>query len=138
MGIKAHGFLEIVMKNKKKTAGNNFKSTITIPKIVSRNYLAASILLSIAAGLIPIVFANNLPPTIPLFYGLAEGENQLAKPLFLSLPGGSALLIALINTFLSIVIANNFVKKALILSSFAVSLLSFITTVKILLLVGSF
>ncbi|KKQ86611.1 MAG: hypothetical protein UT10_C0020G0001, partial [Candidatus Woesebacteria bacterium GW2011_GWB1_38_8b] len=100
--------------------------------------LAASVLFSISAISIPIIFRNNLPPVIPLFYGLAEGENQLVNPLFLTIPAGLGLLIILINTLLSTIISNNFIKRSLILSSFAVSLLVFITTVKILLLVGSF
>ncbi|KKQ26139.1 MAG: hypothetical protein US62_C0009G0025 [Candidatus Woesebacteria bacterium GW2011_GWA1_37_8] len=126
------------MKNKKKTGSNGFNSTVVASKIVSKKFLAASVLFSISAISIPIIFRNNLPPVIPLFYGLAEGENQLVNPLFLTIPAGLGLLIILINTLLSTIISNNFIKRSLILSSFAVSLLVFITTVKILLLVGSF
>ena len=126
------------MKNKKKTGSNGFNSTVVASKIVSKKFLAASVLFSISAISIPIIFRNNLPPVIPLFYGLAEGENQLVHPLFLTIPAGLGLLIILINTLLSTIISNNFIKRSLILSSFAVSLLVFITTVKILLLVGSF
>ena len=126
------------MKNKKKTGSNGFNSTVVASKIVSKKFLAASVLFSISAISIPIIFRNNLPPVIPLFYGLAEGENQLVHPLFLTIPSGLGLLIILINTLLSTIITNNFIKRSLILSSFAVSLLVFITTVKILLLVGSF
>ena len=126
------------MKNKKKTGSNGFNSTVVASKIVSKKFLAASVLFSISAISIPIIFRNNLPPVIPLFYGLAEGENQLVHPLFLTIPAGLGLLIILINTLLSTIITNNFIKRSLILSSFAVSLLVFITTVKILLLVGSF
>ncbi|KKQ86682.1 MAG: hypothetical protein UT10_C0019G0042, partial [Candidatus Woesebacteria bacterium GW2011_GWB1_38_8b] len=59
------------MKNKKKTGSNGFNSTVVASKIVSKKFLAASVLFSISAISIPIIFRNNLPPVIPLFYGLA-------------------------------------------------------------------
>ena len=130
--------LKSIMKNKKKSGNNNFRPALFGSKIVSKNFLVASILLSISAVSIPLIFRNNLPPAIPLFYGLAEGENQLTRPLFLTIPGSIGLLIIVVNSLLSIFIASNFIKRVLILSSFAVSLLVFMTTVKILLLVGSF
>ena len=85
-----------------------------------------------------VLLQNSLPPQVPLFYGLAEGEEQLTTPLGLLIAPGLSTTILLINTSLSTLTKNDFLQKTLILSGFAVGVFSTITIVKIILLVGSF
>lgn len=79
-----------------------------------------------------------LPPEIPLFYGMPEGEKQLAPSLALTIPSVASLLILLINLAITFFTENIFLKKTLILTTVGTTLLSLITTVKIAFLVGSF
>ena len=84
------------------------------------------------------IFQNNLPPQIPLLYGLAEGEEQLVPKLLLTLPNIAALLITLINIGATYVYSDSFLKKILIIAAIAATLLASITSFKIFFLVGSF
>jgi hypothetical protein len=85
-----------------------------------------------------LLIQNYLPPQGPLFYGLAEGEEQLITPLGLTIPSLTAILFLIINASLTLVVKNDFLQKTLILAGFAVTIFSTITTIKIILLVGSF
>jgi hypothetical protein len=79
---------------------------------------------------------DRLPPEIPLFYGLAEGTEQLAPSKYLILPSVLGFLILIINLIISASIKNTFYKKILLLCAFATNVLVAITIVKIILLVG--
>ncbi|MDO8341295.1 MAG: hypothetical protein Q7T59_04950 [Candidatus Woesebacteria bacterium] len=89
-----------------------------------------TILLGLLAKLI-------LPPEIPLFYGLPQTSEQLAKSIFIILPATIALLLTLVNAILSINIGGTYLKKTLAFTSIAISLLALIGTFKIIFLVGS-
>ena len=87
--------------------------------------------------LVFILFANrNLPPEIPLFYGNAVGEAQLALTGWFFVAPGTSLLVLILNTILSSIIKDSFLKKMLILSALFVSILVAITVFKIVFLVG--
>lgn len=103
-----------------------------------KNVLTVTLAGNILTILIVLVAQGHLPPQVPLYYGLAEGEEQLSSPLGLIIPSGLSLGILLVNTALTSVIKNDFLQKILVLASFAVTVFSVITTVKIILLVGSF
>ena len=89
---------------------------------------------------IVLVFIANsyLPPEVPLFYGLVYGEEQLASSYLLVLPSLVSLIIILINSMVSMYVEDKFIKSVLIITNFAVTFFSIITTIKIILLVGSF
>lgn len=49
-----------------------------------------------------ILSFENLPPEIPLFYSLPQGEEQLGKPLFLLILPLGCLLLGILNFFLAV------------------------------------
>lgn len=95
--------------------------------------LAFSVLTITAAFLIN----KQLPPQIPLYYGLAEGEDQLAPSILLVFPGVLGLIILLLNTAISFLTKELFYKKVLLVSAFAANVLVIITTIKIAFLIGN-
>lgn len=91
-------------------------------------------LLTIGMALIAQAF---LPPEIPLFYGNAQGADQLASKLALILPGGMAVVTQILNTVISLLTKDVFAKRVLTLAGLAFAVLAFITTLEIILLVGA-
>lgn len=92
------------------------------------------IILSLMITLFVLFFGENLPPKLPLFYSLPWGENQLGNhQQFLIIPGVIAL-ITLLNLILSWQLHSSqlFFKKILIYSSWLISLILFITFLKII------
>lgn len=86
-----------------------------------------------------LLLSKYIPPQIPLFYGLAEGEGQLNSTLGLIIPGLISSTITIFNTTLCLVIRKEeFLQKALVVAAFTTSLLSIITVIQIIFLVGSF
>ena len=79
-----------------------------------------------------------LPPEVPLFYGEAQGEAQIGKSLGLTIPSLISLFIIVINLLISFIVKDEFLKRVLILASLACAIFSTITTIKIILLIGSF
>lgn len=98
----------------------------------------ASFLVNILIILSVILAQRFLPPEVPLFYGLAEGEDQLAPRLFLLIPSLASLVILTINSLISSRVEDIFIKKALILAAIGTTFFAAITTLKIMFLVGSF
>ena len=94
-------------------------------KIPLKNFILFSIMLSVLGIFFIFLLQANLPPEVPLFYGLPEGEEQLTSSARLVIP-------------LTLFLRNSFLQKTLVLVSFAISILSFLTTLRIVLLVGSF
>lgn len=97
-----------------------------------------SILVLTGASLLVIILRwQHLPPVVPLWYSLPWGTDQLAAPLWLLvLPLGSALIFG-INVVISAYLLTDYLLfiQLAYLTSFLVSLLSFITLVKIIFLV---
>lgn len=85
-----------------------------------------------------LFFKNSLPPQVPLFYGLPEGEEQLTNSLNLIIAPTISFFVLGINVIFSLMTKNDLLKKTLITASFFVSLFSFITLVQIFLLIGPF
>lgn len=118
--------------------------------VISKNIAAAykeswliklfvfSITISCVSVAAVFILRKHLPPEVPLFYGQPQDERQLTHTLGLVIPSLSAILINVVNLLISLSLKNDFLKKALIISGFAISLLSIITTVQIIVLVGSF
>jgi len=136
-----------ILTKKFKSAGTDirlhFKTKLNIKKPKTKRnipfgqFLIYGISINLILIILIFIFRNNLPPQIPLFYGLPEGEEQLASSLTLALPSLLSLIILLLNLGLSFIIQEEFIKRALILSSLLVALFSLITTFKIFFLVGN-
>lgn len=107
---------------------------------MKNKYVYLSFLVNIICIVIIVVFlvTKLLPPEVPLFYGNAAGENQLAKSYFLVLPPVIGALTSAVNMALHYFNSDLFVKKVLVATSLFVSILSMITVFKIILLVGFF
>jgi len=80
---------------------------------------------------------SKLPPVIPLFYGSPEGETQLAPQTFLFIPPLICLVITLVNSMISRLLKDEFLQKVLIGAIYTTTILSTITVVKIVFLIGN-
>lgn len=110
---------------------------------IQRNWVVRTVNRSIiavtAASLLFIVFYwRGLPPSVPLWYSLPWGADQLASPYWLFLlPLGSALILTT-NTLVSVYVLSEYLLFVQLsyLGSLVVSLLSFVTLVKILTIIS--
>jgi hypothetical protein len=109
-----------------------------VDKVPFKNYVLWAVVANavIAAGI--LLGQKFLPPEVPLFYGLAEGEAQLAPRILLVIPASASIVILILNSFISSLIADEFIKKVIILGAIATALFAVVTSVKITFLVGSF
>ena len=97
----------------------------------------AVLLFNVASVLAILILFTRLPPLVPLWYSRPWGTDQLASPLWLFiLPVGSVLLYV-INLVISIFFTAEYLvfTQMIFLTSLLVSLLSFITLIKILSLI---
>jgi hypothetical protein len=79
-----------------------------------------------------------LPPEIPLFYGMPYGNLQIARSIYILIPPILAVVLTLVNCLIALKIDSHFFKKTLIITAFSLNILSAITVIKIIFLVGSF
>lgn len=121
--------------SKKAKSSKISKGRFNIP-LTSAFY--TSYALSVVSVVAVIITQKYLPPELPLFYGMAEGEEQLSTSLGLIIPGLVAITLNLINTAIIILVENEFLQQTLVLAGLAVSVFAAITTIKIMFLVGSF
>jgi hypothetical protein len=124
------------MKKSQNSKGFSEKES-AIKNLVYPKLIVLSIVLPLLTVVLVFVLKNRLPPQVPLFYGLPEGEEQLTNTLGLMIPSLVAIAIVLINTIVSIFIKQDFVKKTLVFTALAVVFFSTITTIKIIFLVGN-
>ena len=127
--IRPHSFPRVFKK------GKTIEFTSAIPY---RKLSLSLVLINIAIITLVYNLTYYLPPEIPLYYGAAEGVDQLASSNMLILPGFISLLIILTNLTLSVLINSDFIKKALILGAVVATFFSTITIIKIFFLIGSF
>lgn len=111
-------------------------TTILKSKVPFKNYLIGSFILTLVTIAFIVFFQGNLPPEVPLFYGAAEGEAQLASSWMLIIPSVFSIFTILINFILAAFVGDEFIKKVLVISALIVTLFSVVTTFKIILLVG--
>ena len=107
----------------------------TLPFI---KYIYLSIVVNLLIIAAIFVVKKNLPPEVPLFYGLPKSENQLVSSTNLILPSLISLAIIAANSFLAYLTKDEFLKKTLVMATFASTFFSVVTTLKIVFLVGSF
>ena len=115
--------------------GKNPKDTSLLPL---RKMLLIALAVSFGFAAFSLLLRIWLPPEIPLFYGLPEGNRQLASSWFIPLPSLVSTLIIVINTFLAALVKNEFLKRVLVFSAISVAAFSIVTTIKIFFLVASF
>lgn len=113
----------------KKTVQKNFPFT---------NFIYAIFLVNATVIVLVLVFKRFLPPVIPLFYGFAEGEQQLATSTQLIIPSFLSIAFLIINLIVAFFMKNDFIKKVLVLTPFVATFFSIITTIEIFFLVGNF
>lgn len=116
---------------------------LTTWQLLSKNWIIGMvnkfvIIVTILGIAVLIWRFRSLPPEVPLWYQKPWGQDQLASPYFLLLLPLGALSIFLINGLVSIKLTKDHLvfTQILFLTSLLVSLLSFITLVKILFLVS--
>lgn len=109
-----------------------------IERLPMKRFMYSSIGLSLFTALAILGLKGLLPPEVPLFYGKPTGEEQLVPTLGLLIAPGVSLLIVILNTIFVGLTKDVFLKKALIISSLFVSVLTTITVIKIIFLVGFF
>lgn len=102
-----------------------------------RKFYVFSFFLNIFIISIGILAKLVLPPEIPLFYGFPQSNQQISQSLFLFIPPLISLTFTLFNAYLSIFVDNTYLKKVFAFSSILVSMLSTVTVVKIIFLVGN-
>jgi hypothetical protein len=109
------------------------KDDIPYKKVV---YLAVALNLLVIAGV--FLIKNFLPPEVPLFYGLPEGQEQLSSVYLLALPSVISIGLIFLNILLGILVKDEFITKILCLTGIASAFFAIVTTFKIVFLVGSF
>ncbi|OGM02610.1 hypothetical protein A2115_01185 [Candidatus Woesebacteria bacterium GWA1_41_8] len=129
------------MQKKRKTTKPTFNIKNNFLKTVSRIPFKKVVYLSLALSafdiLVVFLLQKNLPPEVPLYYGLPEGEGQLTTAAGLAIAGVFSMSVVLINVIISTLLQSEFLQRILVLTSFAVAFMSLFTTLEIVLLVGS-
>ncbi|MBI1864000.1 hypothetical protein HYS03_02200 [Candidatus Woesebacteria bacterium] len=82
------------------------------------------------------IFRNNLPPEVPLLYGRAIGEQQLAKSNYLIMPLIVSIVFVAFNFFADKKLSNKFLGKIFKGTSIVLTLLSVITILRIFFLIA--
>lgn len=107
-------------------------------KIPLKNYVIAGGIINFLTAIFVLLAQGKLPPQVPLFYGLPQGESQLTRPIFLLIPTALSSAVILANQFLARLVKDEFLKKAFVAAGFASAVFATITTFKIIFLVGNF
>jgi uncharacterized membrane protein YkvI len=115
----------------------HLKESFEKANIPFKGYIQFAFALNILVAALVLIFLKKLPPQIPLFYGMAEGEEQLTRAWTLIIPSFVALFILVVNSLLSSKTNDDFLKKVLIVAGLAATFFATITTIKIFFLVGN-
>ena len=109
---------------------------IMFTKLPFRGYFYFAIALNVVTLIFTFLSQSFLPPIVPLFYGLPSGVGVLVPSIALAVAPGISLLITALNIFLSYRFSDMFIKKTLSVASGLLAILSTITIIKIVFLVG--
>lgn len=124
------------MQNKSFFSNLPSKEKIKEAKIPFKNGVKIILILNTIVIFLVLLLLKLLPPQIPLFYGLAEGEEQLASDWMLILPCLVSLTIIIINLVIALNLKDEFFKKILVLTGITAGIFAIVTVVKIFFLVG--
>ncbi len=102
-----------------------------------KRLFSLSVLISLLGLVMVLIFYKQIPPQIPLYYGLPEGKSQIAPTNALFIPCGISFFFVLINFSIARVTKDVFLQKSLYYISISISVMALITTLKILFLVGN-
>jgi hypothetical protein len=97
-----------------------------------------TITVNVVMMLILFLNLNRIPPIVPLFFGNPTGGTQLAPSKALFLPSIAVIVITLLNRVMSYFIKDRFVDSVFVWVSIVLTLLSVVTTLKVMSLVGNF
>jgi hypothetical protein len=107
-------------------------------RIPYRDYFLTAIIINLIVAAGVLLLKNFLPPLVPLLYGQPAGEEQLVATFGLTIAPGVSTLITIINLCFSFWVKDDFLKRILAISAIVISVLTAITVVKIVFLVGFF
>ena len=107
-------------------------------KLDFKNLFFVAVIINVVAILAVIILKSFLPPLVPLFYGRPAGEAQLTNTIGLLIAPAAAFLLTMLNLSISFWVKDEFLKKILAISALVISVLTAITIVKIISLVGFF
>lgn len=107
-----------------------------LEKLPLKGYFNASWILNLLIIFFSLLLLKRLPPQVPIFYGLPQGEAQLSSPLGILVPPVSSLIFVFINLFLINIIKDDFIKKILVVAGLVTAVFASITVFKIIFLVG--
>jgi hypothetical protein len=118
------------------------KLTVTYKSVIEllpfRVWGGAVFVVNAIVIVIVLLIRDSLPPVVPLFYGKPYGSEQLTTQGNLIAPPVAALVISIVNTAINLSFEKDeFLEKVLFGSMIAVTLLSAITVIKIIFLVGN-
>jgi len=120
-----------------KNIGYNIKIKPEFEKLPLKKLFISSAIISASTIIVGVLAQIILPPEIPLNYGLPQTSDQLSKAIYIVIPSLVSLFLTAFNIFVSIKLADSYLKKTLAFTSLSVSILSFITTYKIIFLVST-
>jgi len=125
------------MKQKNWLNKLSYQKSIENTKVPFSKQIIIFLLINLAMILLLGFSILILPPQIPLFYGLPDGDEQLAENWLITLPNFIALLTVFINSLLATKIKDEYIKKVIVITGFVVTIFAIITVFKILFLVGN-
>lgn len=103
-----------------------------------RKLLFTSLIVSLLTIGLVLALQRYLPPEVPLLYGLPLGEEQITSSTSLIIPSLISVAVFVINASIIFVLEDKYIQQLLVMTTFAVTLLSSITTLKIIFLISSF
>lgn len=107
-----------------------------VPSFVLISIVCVVINLAVIVGI--ILLDKNIPPEIPLYYGMPQGADQLTLKSSLPLPSIIAIFLGIINIILAVILKDVFLKRVVSGITVATTSLAVITIIKIVSTVGSF
>ncbi len=127
---------------------NKIKAPIVINNLIGNikkdkgeckiKFYLASFSINLLLIILIIGLRNLIPPEVPLFYGLPEGEKQLASWWLLTTPALITILFTATNLVICKKISNTLIKQISTYLLIPLNFFSTIAIIKIILLVSSF
>lgn len=102
-----------------------------------KHLIAFLVVLQILAVIVIVINKPNLPPVVPLFYGMPTGSQQLAPVNYLFLLPGLTLGIMAIAAVMAQYVHDKFIDTIMIGVMVIANILSLFSLLKILSIVGS-